>query len=355
MSSVSEIQSRLTRVYDEACNLLSKASTSSEVEAVRVRFLGKKSDFSEILGSLRELSNEDRRAVGQVANELRQKLEEAVREKASGLEEAELNRKLSEDSLDASLPGKAYPRGEYHPVYKVMKEATHILELMGLSPVYGPEVEYEEYCFDRLNFKPGHAARDMQATFFIKGGSEKGPIILRTHTSPVQARVLMDVKKRGGMLPIRVQVPGRVYRVDDDATHSPMFHQIEGLVVDQRSGMSDLRASLDFFFRKFFGPETKVRFRPSYFPFTEPSAEVDISCVFCSGKGCKICKTSGWLEVAGAGLVHPEVFSACGWNPDEVQGWAFGMGVDRLAMLKYRIPDLRLLFENRLSFLRGAQ
>jgi len=355
VSLILEISSRLQRSYEEAQSLLAKANSSSDVEAVRVRFLGKKSDFSEILSGLKDLSPDDRKSVGQTANELRQKLEVEVAAKAQALGDLELEKKLSNDPLDVSLPGKVFPRGEHHPIYKVQKEITRILQLVGLTPVYGPEVEYEEFCFDRLNFKPGHPARDMQATFFVKGGSEKGPLVLRTHTSPVQARVLMSLAKQGCPLPVRVQVPGRVYRVDDDATHSPMFHQVEGLVVDKHSGMGDLRATLDFFFREFFGPDTKVRFRPSYFPFTEPSAEVDVSCVFCKGNGCRICKTSGWLEVAGAGLVHPEVFKACGWNPDEVQGWAFGMGIDRMAMLKYEIPDLRLLFENRLSFLRGAQ
>jgi phenylalanyl-tRNA synthetase alpha chain len=349
------MEERLKRVYEAADNDLKSAKTSEAVEQIRVRYLGKKSEFSEVLAAMRDLSGEDRKSVGQIANELRTKLETSIQQKAAGFEEQELEARLMNDPLDPTLPAKSYLRGELHPVHKVSREITRILELVGLRAVYGPEVEYEEFCFDRLNFKPGHPARDMQATFFVKGDSSKGPLVLRTHTSPVQARILMSLKDKPVKLPIRVQVPGRVYRVDDDATHSPMFHQVEGLVVDQRSGMGDLRASLDFFFREFFGPDTKVRFRPSYFPFTEPSAEVDVSCVFCAGKGCKVCKTSGWLEIAGAGLVHPEVFKACGWNPDEVQGWAFGMGVDRLTMLKYKIPDLRLLFENRMSFLRGAR
>jgi phenylalanyl-tRNA synthetase alpha chain len=195
----------------------------------------------------------------------------------------------------------------------------------------------------------------MQATFFVnsKSAEAKKNLVLRTHTSPVQVRVLLEAAQKGFGLPIRIQAPGRVYRVDDDRTHSPMFHQIEGLAVDSSASMGDLRAVLDFFFKRFFGPGTKIRFRPSYFPFTEPSAEVDVSCVFCKGKGCKVCKNGGWIEVAGAGLVHPEVFDLCGWDSSKVQGWAFGLGVERLTMLKYGIPDLRLFFENRLSFLRG--
>jgi len=333
---------------------LSSTKTASDVEDCRVSFLGKKGQISAILGSLRDLNPEDRRRIGARSNEVKESIESKLRDKQQVFEREELNQKLQSDRLDSTAPGVHFPQGSRHPLKQVLTEAIEILELAGLKPAYGPEVEFEDFCFDRLNFKPGHAARDMQATFFMKEAvSGVKPTVLRTHTSPVQVRVLMAAAQQGSSLPIRVQAPGRVYRVDDDATHAPMFHQIEGLVVDTRSTMGDLKACLDFFFRNFFNQKTKIRFRPSYFPFTEPSAEVDVSCVFCSGSGCRVCKTSGWLEVAGAGMVHPEVFKACGWDSEKVQGWAFGMGIERLTMLKLGVPDLRLFFENRLSFLRG--
>lgn len=344
---ITQIQSLFTQAQAK----LSGSSTASEVESIRIQYLGKKGEISEILAGLKNLDAEARKEVGQVSHGLRQEFESALERKKQEFEQKELDEKLLKDPLDASLPGVFYSEGVMHPLRKVLREAVQILELGGLVPVYGPEVEYEDYCFDKLNFKPGHAARDMQATFFVKDSRR---LLLRTHTSPVQVRVLLAAKERGGQGPLRIQVPGRVYRVDDDATHAPMFHQIEGLAVDRSSHMGDLRAVLDFFFRKFFDESVKIRFRPSYFPFVEPGAEVDVSCVFCKQAGCKVCKQSGWLEVAGAGLVHPEVFKLCGWNPDEVQGWAFGMGVERLTMLKLGVPDLRLFFENRLSFLRGA-
>jgi len=342
----------IERFYSEAETMIHRAKSSDEVEQIRVDFLGKKGKFSSILSRLKNFSNEERKLVGQTANQLKTRLEKNLEHRKSLLKEQELEESLLKDSMDASLPGVHFPQGALHPIRQALREAVRILELAGLKAAYGPEVEYEDYCFDRLNFKSGHPARDMQATFFVKSSQDQS-LILRTHTSPVQVRVLMDLAKKDFPIPVRIQVPGRVYRVDDDRTHSPMFHQIEGLVVDQHSTMGDLRAVLDFFCRKFFGDKVKVRFRPSYFPFTEPSAEVDVSCVFCQGEGCKVCKQSGWLEIAGAGLVHPEVFRACGWDPQNVQGWAFGMGVERLAMLKMNVPDLRSFFENRIHFLKA--
>lgn len=343
----------LNRLAAEALQKIEKSASVSDVEATRVQYFGKKGLISEILASLRNFSPEDRKEIGRVSVDVKDRLENKLASRRSHFEAAELEAQLLKDNLDSSAPGVHFPVGSRHPIRQVLQEAVSIFEKAGLSSVYGPEVEFEDYCFDRLNFKPGHAARDMQATFFVKGDAQSQRLVLRTHTSPVQVRVLLNAAQAGHPLPIRVQAPGRVYRVDDDATHSPMFHQIEGLAVDRTSGMSDLRAILDYFFRKFFDEKTVVRFRPSYFPFTEPSAEVDVSCVFCSGKGCRVCKQSGWLEVAGAGLVHPEVFELCGWDSKAVQGWAFGLGIERLAMLKLGIPDLRLFFENRLSFLRG--
>lgn len=348
----------LTKVLEalslKALPEIEAAKTSDELEKLRVQYLGKKGQVSEVLAGLRDVGPEERKRVGAIANELKFKLESRIDSRKTSLSRGEMDEELRKDPLDSSAPGLTFSKADLHPIRKVYREAISIFERAGLLPVYGPEVEYEEFCFDRLNFKPGHAARDMQATFFIRDHGEKS-VILRTHTSTGQVRTLLDLAKKNFALPIRIQVPGRVYRVDDDATHAPMFHQIEGLAVDTSSTMGDLRAVLDYFFRKFFDESVKVRFRPSYFPFTEPSAEVDVSCVFCSGKGCKTCKQSGWIEVAGAGMVHPEVFEACGWDSHKVQGWAFGMGVERLTMLKLGVPDLRLFFENRLSFLRGAR
>lgn len=350
---MSDLKKEIDRLQKEALPQIDSAKTSKELEALRVQYLGKKGSISELLTKLKDLSPDEKKAVGQLANVLKTQIESRIEARSSALLLDEMNQALAADPTDASLPGIHFLPGQRHPLRKVFNEAIEILERAGLKPVFGPEVEYEDYCFDKLNFKPGHAARDMQATFFVKGADAQR-LVLRTHTSPVQVRVLLAAAKKDFALPLRIQAPGRVYRVDDDATHAPMFHQIEGLVVDQSATMGDLRAVLDFFFKNFFGSSAQVRFRPSYFPFTEPSAEVDVSCVFCQQKGCRICKQSGWIEVAGAGLVHPEVFQACGWDPQKVQGWAFGMGIERLAMLKLGIPDLRLFFENRLSFLRGA-
>jgi len=346
-------ESNLRSIEQDALTQIQSATTSTDVENLRVHYLGKKGKLSEILVQLKNLSADERRSVGQISNQIKERLEKEIGSASERLTNLELNQKLLSDQLDPTAPGLRFHRGEVHPIRKVLREAISIFEKAGLTASYGPEVEFEDYCFDRLNFKPGHAARDMQATFFVK---DPRKLVLRTHTSPVQVRVLLKAREQGFSLPIRIQAPGRVYRCDDDSTHSPMFHQIEGLAVDNISTMGDLRSVLDYFFRKFFQDENvKVRFRPSYFPFTEPSAEVDISCVFCKSKGCRVCKQSGWLEVAGAGMVHPEVFEACGWNSQKVQGWAFGLGIERMAMLKLGIPDLRLFFENRLSFLRTTK
>lgn len=344
----------LESLRSEIFTRLSSCKSTKELQELRVEYLGKKGRLSQVLAGLKDLSPELRKEVGQKAHQLKAEFEQKLEAQLQNLRLHEVNESLEKDPIDATAPGVHHVKGALHPIRQVLREAIQILERAGLEACYGPEVEWEDYCFDRLNFKPGHAARDMQATFFIKNKRDTGPLVLRTHTSPVQVRVLLNAARQKSGLPIRIQAPGRVYRVDDDATHSPMFHQIEGLAVDQHSNMGDLRAVIDYFCRHFFGPNTKLRFRPSYFPFTEPSAEVDISCVFCGGTACKVCKHSGWLEIAGAGMVHPEVFRACEWEPQEVQGWAFGMGVERIAMLKLGVPDLRSFYENRLSFLRGS-
>jgi len=355
--SAESICKGLEEQFELARAQLEKSDSSASVEELRVKFLGKKGSFSEVMAQMRSMGPDEKRHVGQTVNRLKSSLSELLDSRKKELERRELDEALLNDRFDTSIPGIDFSQGSRHPLSQTMQEAVEIFRLAGLEPVYGPEVEFEEYNFDRMNFKAGHAARDMQATFFVESQKDsKRPLLLRTHTSPVQARVLMEAAKNGFSLPIRVQAPGRVYRVDDDATHAPMFHQIEGLAVDHSSGMGDLKAVLDFFFRKFFDrSDLKVRFRPSYFPFTEPSAEVDISCLCGGDSSCRVCKGSFWLEVAGAGLVHPEVFKACDWDPQKVQGWAFGMGVERLAMLKLGITDLRLFLENRMSFLRAGQ
>jgi phenylalanyl-tRNA synthetase alpha chain len=345
--------SHFQELRSELIRRIQNCQSTKDLQDIRIEALGKKGIISGVLAGLKDLSPDEKRDTGRLANELKVEIDGLIEETLKKLRLKEINETLNKDPLDASAPGVFFGRGAKHPIRLVLSEAVQILERAGLEACYGPEVEWEDFCFDRLNFKKAHAARDMQATFFAKNTRDSQSLVLRTHTSPVQVRVLMDAKKRNLGLPIRIQAPGRVYRVDDDATHSPMFHQIEGLAVDQHSSMGDLRAVIDFFCRKFFGESTKLRFRPSYFPFTEPSAEVDISCVFCKGRGCKVCKQSGWLEIAGAGMVHPEVFRACDWNPDEVQGWAFGVGVERMAMLKLGVPDLRLFYDNQVSFLRG--
>jgi phenylalanyl-tRNA synthetase alpha chain len=350
-----EIVAQVNEDTKKSLQELRAVATLKALEAIRVQYWGKSGSISSVVASLRNFAPEDRKEIGRVTSEARVEFETQYSERNALLEAKELEATLLKNNLDSSAPGVYHPIGTSHPIRLVLREAIRIFEIAGLAPVYGPEVEYEEYCFDKLNFKPGHAARDMQATFFVKDAPENKKLVLRTHTSPVQVRVLMKAAQNGFALPLRVQVPGRTYRVDDDSTHAPMFHQIEGLAVDKSSTMGDLRAVLDFFFRKFFDEKTKIRFRPSYFPFTEPSAEVDVSCVFCSGEGCKVCKHSGWLEVAGAGMVHPEVFELCGWDSKSVQGWAFGLGIERLAMLKLGVPDLRLFFDNRLSFLHGSR
>lgn len=354
MVSEKDLSVVLQSLSKKALPEIEAAKSSDDLEKLRVFYLGKKGQLSEVLAHLKDVSADERKRIGASANELKNQLEERINERRAELSRAEMDQELKQDSLDASAPGLSFSQAEIHPIRKVLREAIQIFERAGLLPVYGPEVEYEDFCFDRLNFKPGHAARDMQATFFVKQEGDR-PLVLRTHTSPVQVRTLLNLAQKNFALPIRIQAPGRVYRMDDDSTHAPMFHQIEGLAVDTKSTMGDLRAVLDYFFRKFFDESVKIRFRPSYFPFTEPSAEVDVSCVFCASKGCRVCKQSGWLEVAGAGMVHPEVFEACGWDPQKVQGWAFGMGIERLTMLKLGVPDLRLFFENRLSFLRGTK
>ena len=287
--------------------------------------------------------------MGEIANAVKAELEALLAGAESALKNKSLEAELAGPSIDVGLPGRRLPLGTRHPVSRTLEEITDIFLRMGFELAQGPEIELDYYNFEALNFPPDHPARDMQDTFGIDGtalGLASGSVLLRTHTSPVQVRAMLSQKP-----PVRVICPGKVYRCDSDLTHTPMFHQVEGLLVDQRVTFGELKGTLDAFARAFFGGEVKTRFRPSFFPFTEPSAEVDVTCSACAGKGCRICKQTGWLEVLGAGMVHPNVFKSVGYESDGVTGFAFGMGVERLAMLRYGIDDLRTLFENDARFL----
>jgi len=316
--------------------------TTAGVEQIRVRYLGKKGALTEKLKLLSGLPPEERASFGKALNELKGLITDALASKVALLKERELKEKLLSEGLDITLPGKYAAPGRLHPVSQTLDEIIAIFSVMGFSVEEGPEVELDYYNFEALNFPKDHPARDMQDTFFISDD-----VLLRTHTSPVQIRVMQRRRP-----PLRVIAPGKVYRCDADVSHTPMFHQIEGLMVGEDISMSNLKGILEAFIHRFFSPETPVRFRPSFFPFTEPSAEVDIGCIFCGGEGCGVCKGTGWIEVLGAGMVNPRVFETVGYDPEVYSGFAFGMGIERIAMLKYSIDDIRLFFENDLGFLR---
>lgn len=335
---------RLQEICEEARAALNGAGSLEELNEIRIRYLGKKGELTRVLRGMGSLSAEERPRIGQAANEIRDFIEKELAARTAALKEMVKEQKLRGDKIDVTLPGMPLPGGGKHPLTLVLEEIQRIFLGLGYSIVEGPEVETDYYNFEALNLPKDHPARDMQDTFFIGG-----EILLRTHTSPVQVRTM---EKTAPGLPVKIIVPGKVYRRDDDATHSPMFHQVEGLAVDRRITFSDLKGTLDLFAREMFGPQTRTRFRPSYFPFTEPSAEVDISCVMCGGRGCRVCSQTGWLEILGSGMVHPRVLEVSGYNSEEVTGFAFGMGVERIAMLKYGIDDMRLLFENDLRFLQ---
>ncbi|MDE7065837.1 MAG: phenylalanine--tRNA ligase subunit alpha [Desulfovibrionaceae bacterium] len=324
---------------------LGQASSLSELEELRVAFLGRKGRLARIMSSLPGLAPAERPAVGQKANEIKTALTELFDARKESLDAAREARALAR--FDPSLPGRAPWRGSLHPTTLVMEEICDIFRELGYDVASGPEVENDHYNFEALNMPPEHPARDMQDTLYITEN-----VLMRTHTSPVQVRTMLSRKP-----PLAVVAPGKVYRRDSDLTHTPMFHQIEGLLVGHDVSMADLRGTLTAFLRGVFGGETRVRFRPSFFPFTEPSAEVDISCCICGGAGhvngepCRVCKTTGWVEILGCGMVDPAVFEAVGYDPEEFTGFAFGLGVERVAMLKYGIGDLRMFFENDVRFL----
>ena len=311
---------------------------------MRVRYLGKKGELTAILRQMGSLSAEERPAMGQLANQLRSEIEEAIDKRREELSSAMMELKLVSEAVDVTLPGKDIRMGHKHPMYNVLDQLKDIFIGMGFEILDGPEVELAEYNFTKLNIDEGHPSRDWTDTFYF---TEDGKILLRTQTSPMQIHA-METRQP----PIRIIAPGRVYRKDEvDATHSPMFHQIEGMVIDKGITMADLKATLNLVVEKIYGKGTVTRFRPHHFPFTEPSCELDIQCHKCGGKGCPTCKGEGWIEVLGAGMVHPKVLEGCGIDPDVYSGWAFGMGLERLALGEYKITDMRLIFENDVRFL----
>ncbi|MCR5844409.1 MAG: phenylalanine--tRNA ligase subunit alpha [Oscillospiraceae bacterium] len=323
---------------------INESDNPESIEALRVKYLGKKGELTAILRQMGKLSPEERPVMGQLANQLREEIEQAIDLRKTLLSKAILEKQLETEAVDVTLPGKEQPVGHKHPMYNVLDQIKDIFIGMGFEIVDGPEVELADYNFTKLNIDEGHPSRDWTDTFYF---TEDGRILLRTQTSPMQVHA-METRS----LPIRMIAPGRVYRKDEvDATHSPMFHQIEGMVIDKGVTMSDLKATLNLVVEKIYGEGTVTRFRPHHFPFTEPSCEMDIQCHKCGGKGCPTCKGEGWIEVLGAGMVHPKVLAGCGIDPDVYSGWAFGMGLERLAMGEYKITDLRLIFENDVRFL----
>ena len=323
---------------------ITEAQDMDLLETLRVKYLGKKGELTAILRQMGQLSAQERPAMGQLANQLRSDIENAIEARKNELSAALMEKKLRDEALDVSLPGEKQPIGHKHPMYNVLDQIKDIFIGMGFEIVDGPEVELADYNFTKLNIDEGHPSREWTDTFYF---TEDSSILLRTQTSPMQIHA-METRE----LPIRIIAPGRVYRKDEvDATHSPMFHQIEGMVIDKGVTMSDLKATLNLVVEKIYGKGTVTRFRPHHFPFTEPSCEMDIQCHKCGGKGCPTCKGEGWIEVLGAGMVHPKVLRNCGIDPDEYSGFAFGFGLERMAMGRFKISDLRLIFENDIRFL----
>ena len=330
---------------DSSIKAILEADDIELLESLRVKYLGKKGELTGILRQMGKLSAEERPVMGQLANQLRGDIEAAIEQRKAELGSKLMELKLERETVDVTLPGETSTLGHKHPMYNVLDQIKDIFIGMGFEILDGPEVEKAEYNFTKLNIDEGHPSREWTDTFYFKDDSS---ILLRTQTSPMQIHA-METRP----LPIRIVAPGRVYRKDEvDATHSPMFHQIEGMVIDKGVTMSDLKATLNLVVEKIYGKGTVTRFRPHHFPFTEPSCELDIQCHKCGGKGCPTCKGEGWIEVLGAGMVHPKVLAGCGIDPDVYSGWAFGMGLERLAMGEYKIPDLRLIFENDVRFLQ---
>ncbi len=336
------MKEKLEALRAKALGELATLETPKELEEFRVRLLGKKGEVTELLRGMGALPAEERPKMGQLINQLRGELETALSEREQNITALLKEKRLKEETLDVTLPGTKAKEGGLHPLNIVLNDLIDIFQSMGFDVVDGPEVETEHYCFEALNVPKDHPARDMQDTFYLAEN-----LLLRTQTSAAQARTMEQRKP-----PIRIICPGRVFRADEvDATHSPVFHQVEGLVVDKGITLCDLKGVLEQFAHEIYGPETEVKFRPSFFPFTEPSVEVDVTCSECGGKGCRVCKGTGWIEILGAGMVHPRVLAGCGIDPEEYTGFAFGIGLDRLTTTRYKISDIRLLFENDQRFL----
>lgn len=336
------MEEKLKELKDQFAAELENITDINSLTLLKSRYLGKKGAVTEILKGMKDLSPEQRPVMGKVVNEVKDEIQQQIDTKENVIIEAEKKRKLEQEVLDVTLPPRGNPIGTLHPITQVMNEIVEIFERMGFEVAEGPEIESDFYNFEALNIPKDHPARDMQDTFYISDD-----LVLRTHTSPVQIRVM-----QGQQPPIQIIAPGKVYRCDSDVSHTPMFHQVEGLLVNETVTFADLKGILTEFCRLIFGHDTKVRFRPSFFPFTEPSAEVDISCVICGAKGCRVCKDTGWLEILGCGMVDPEVFKSVNYDTSKYRGFAFGMGVERITMLKFGINDIRLFFENDLRFLK---
>ncbi|WP_333684872.1 phenylalanine--tRNA ligase subunit alpha [Enterocloster lavalensis] len=337
------MKEQLEKIREEALNQIEASEALEKLNEIRVAYLGKKGELTNLLKGMKNVAPEDRPKVGQMVNEVREQLEGRLEEARTALAKKAREEQLKREVIDVTLPAQKNKVGHSHPNTIALEEVERIFVGMGYEVVEGPEVEYDRYNFEKLNIPKGHPARDEQDTFYIND-----TILLRSQTSPVQVRTMEK-----GQLPIRMIAPGRVFRSDEvDATHSPSFHQIEGLVIDKNITFADLKGTLAEFAKELFGPETKVKFRPHHFPFTEPSAEVDVTCFKCGGKGCRFCKGSGWIEILGCGMVHPHVLEMCNIDPEEYSGFAFGVGLERIALLKYEIDDMRLLYENDIRFLK---
>jgi phenylalanyl-tRNA synthetase alpha chain len=332
----------LEKIEKEALAFLSDAKAENEVSEIRVRVLGKKGTLTQVLKRLGTLPESDRKEIGKKANQIKEDLEKRIEESLLQIQERERREGLEKERIDVTIPGRQIPLGKKHPLTQALEEIIDIFSHLGFEVVEGPEVELDYYNFEALNIPKGHPAREMQATFFISD-----EVVLRTHTSPMEVRTMEKHPP-----PVRIISPGPAYRRDSDPTHSPMFHQVEGLLVDKGITFADLKGVLTVFVHQMFGKERKLRFRPSFFPFTEPSAEVDIECFICGGRGCGVCSNTGWLEILGSGMTDPAVFGFVDYDPEEVTGFAFGMGIERIAMLKYGINDIRLFFTNDLRFLK---
>lgn len=337
------MKEKLQKIKEEAMKQIQEANAPELLNDARVKFLGKKGELTAVLKGMKNVAPEERPKVGQLVNETREAIEKLLEESKKMMEAKIMEEKMAAEVIDVTLPSKKNTVGHRHPNTIALEEVERIFIGMGYEVVEGPEIEYDEYNFEKLNIPADHPAKDEQDTFYINK-----EIVLRTQTSPVQARTMET-----GKLPIRMISPGRVFRSDEvDATHSPSFHQVEGMVIDKNISFADLKGTLAEFAKELFGPETKTKFRPHHFPFTEPSAEMDVSCFKCGGKGCRFCKGSGWIEILGCGMVHPHVFEMCGIDPEEYTGFAFGVGLERIALLKYEIDDMRLLYENDIRFLK---